>query len=87
MQKQKTTMQEINLEMNYGDITCKIVGSFNLEEHVYVVMIPSSSNNEIWLYELIEDDNEITFSPIEDNERFNIIAKTFFEIYNNIQEI
>lgn len=65
------------------ELVCDILGTFDLEETSYIVLLPQGEE-EIVIYKYNEESNEqITLTPIESDEELERVADVFYELYSD----
>ncbi|MDR1066171.1 MAG: DUF1292 domain-containing protein [Clostridiales bacterium] len=71
-----------------------VIGAFDAEGKEYLAVYPLDSEDideddeeiEITFYRFTQDNDEITVSPIDDEEEYQIASEAFFEFYGDDDE-
>lgn len=83
----------VDLELDDGrNVTCDVITVLEVEGKSYIVLLPQGQNpdaeeNEVWFYELIEDENDPDKEPelkyIENDEDYEKVADAFDEFLDD----
>jgi len=58
----------------------EVIMTFEVEENDYAALLPLDEDDpEVLLFKMITDDEETTFTPIEDEDEFDIVAESYYD--------
>lgn len=73
---------QIALPMEDGsELVCDVIGTFDLNDKDYIVLLPVDEEEVVIYRYTEEDDDAITIMPIESDEEFNEAAETFHQLF------
>ena len=76
--------QEYEIVTLYNDdglaVDFEVIMTFEVEENEYAALLPLDEDDpEVLLFKMITDDEETTFTPIEDEDEFDIVAESYYD--------
>jgi uncharacterized protein YrzB (UPF0473 family) len=76
--------QEYEVVTLYNDdglaVDFEVIMTFEVEENDYAALLPLDEDDpEVLLFKMITDDEETTFTPIEDEDEFDIVAESYYD--------
>jgi len=75
----------LQLQMENGqEISCEVLGLFDIEEQTYIALLPENDDNEeilFYKYQPHEDEKQFSLSHIESEEELEKVEETFYEVY------
>lgn len=65
------------------EVECKVLGIFKSDEKEYIALLPlDTMEEEVLLYAYSHDGDEILIENIEDDDEYESVAETFYDIYD-----
>lgn len=76
--------QEYEIVTLYNDdglaVEFEVIMTFEVEDNDYAALLPLDEDDpEVLLFKMITDDEETTFTPIEDEDEFDIVAESYYD--------
>ncbi len=63
-----------------SEIECNILGIFEVEDKEYIALLPYD-DDQVFLYEYVEDEDGIDLINIEDDEEFDVVSEAFYTLF------
>lgn len=76
----------LNLELDNGEsVECEVVGTFEVDEKEYIALLPEN-DDRVLLYIYQEEGDDLILENIEDEEEFERVSDTFWEIFGDEED-
>lgn len=76
----------LNLELDSGEtVECEVVGTFEVDEKEYIALLPEN-DDRVLIYIYQEEGDDLVLENIEDEDEFERVSDTFWEIFGDEEE-
>src|SRR5688500_11934152 len=62
------------------EIECDVLGIFEIEDKEYIALLPFE-DDQVFLYEYVEDEQGIDLINIEDDDEFDLVLEAFYTLF------